>query len=218
MKKLLSVMVAAVLTLAATAQEKPRYWEDVQTIKKYDQLYTPPAHPLLFIGSSSIRKWGDLERTFAPYTAMNRGVGGAVINDIIFYLNDLVFAYQPKQIVIYVGDNDAAKEEYTADTILHHTQQLLTTIRAKLPQTPIVYISIKPSPSREKFMDKIKAANKLIRDYVATQPHMQFVDVFRPMLDAKGHNRPELFLDDMLHMNSKGYDIWRKALLPYLKK
>ncbi|MBV7530320.1 GDSL-type esterase/lipase family protein [Chitinophaga sp. sic0106] len=218
MKKLLLVMLVAVQAFTAAAQEKPRYWDDVQVIKKFDQMYTPPAHPLLFIGSSSIRKWGDLERTFAPFTAMNRGIGGAIVNDIIFYLNDIVFPYQPKQIVIYVGDNDVAKEEFTADTILQHTKELLTAIRAKLPEVPVVYISIKPSPARAKWMDKIKAANQLIRDYVSSQKQMQFVDIFKPMQDAKGNNRPDLFLQDMVHMNSKGYDIWRKALLPYLKK
>ncbi|MBV8253059.1 MAG: GDSL family lipase [Chitinophaga sp.] len=219
MKKWLFVLLlAGISTQLAMAQDKPRFWDDVQVIKAWDKIYYPPEHPVLFIGSSSIRVWHDVERTFAPYVAMNRGIGGAIINDITFYLNDLVFPYKPKQIVIYVGDNDIPEATATADTILIRTKALLEGIRAKMPEVSILYMSIKPSPSRAKWMDKVKAANGLIRSYIATQQNMRFVDIFTPMLDANGNARAELFRNDMLHMNSKGYNIWKKAILPYLIK
>ncbi|MEI7981557.1 MAG: GDSL family lipase, partial [Bacteroidota bacterium] len=85
------------------AQDNPAFWEDVQVIKKYDQIYAPPDHPILFIGSSSIRKWDDLERTFSKYVVMNRGIGGAMVNDIINYVIDIIFPYHPRQVVFYVG-------------------------------------------------------------------------------------------------------------------
>ncbi|RAJ77498.1 lysophospholipase L1-like esterase [Chitinophaga dinghuensis] len=217
MKKWLFVLLlAGISTQLALAQEKPRFWDDVQVIKAWDKIYYPPEHPVLFIGSSSIRVWHDVERTFAAYTAMNRGIGGAVINDIIFYLNDIVLPYKPKQIVIYVGDNDIP--EAPADTILSRTKALLEGIRAKMPEVPILYMSIKPSPSRAKWLDRVKDANTLIKNYIATQQKMRFVDICTPMLDTKGNARPELFRNDMLHMNSKGYDIWKKAIAPYLIK
>jgi len=37
------------------------------------------------------------------------------------------------------------------------------------------------------------------------------------MLDAEGKPRKELFVEDMLHMNKSGYEIWQKALEPVLK-
>src|SRR3954451_18428560 len=98
MKKLLFLVFLIISGETLSAQIKPAYWEDVQTIKKYDQMYEPPYQPILFIGSSSIRKWNDLERTFADYVVLNRGIGGAVVNDITYYLNDIVFPYHPRQI------------------------------------------------------------------------------------------------------------------------
>ena len=220
MKKSVLVFILFVIsfTFQLSAQEKPRYWDDVQVIKQYDNLYAPPAHPILFIGSSSIRKWDDLERTFADFVVMNRGIGGAVVNDIIYYANDIVFPYQPRQIVMYVGENDIVNDATTADSIFVRTKQLIQKIRLKLPDIPIVYISIKPSPSREKYIGKAIAANTLISNYILKEKNIRFLDIFHPMLNAEGKPIPELFQKDMLHMNLKGYAIWRKAIKPLLLK
>ena len=202
----------------AFAQSKPDFWDDVQTIKKFDQLYQHPVNPVLFVGSSSIRKWDDLAQVFAKYNALNRGIGGAVTNDIIFYLNDIVFPYNPRQIVLYVGENDLPNEKTTPDSVLNRTKNLYKSIRAKLPNVPILYISIKPSPSRDKFRDKAVAANALIKDFLAKETNTKFVDIYSLMLTKDGKNRPELFVSDMLHMNAAGYAIWKKAVEKYLLK
>ncbi|MDD4991645.1 MAG: GDSL-type esterase/lipase family protein [Paludibacter sp.] len=218
MKKLVLAIILSVISFAVelSAQEKPRFWDDVQVIKQYDNLYAPPAHPILFIGSSSIRKWDDLESTFADFVVMNRGIGGAVVNDIIYYAKDIVFPYQPRQIVIYVGEDDIVNDATTADSIFIRTKHLVKIIRSKLPEVPIIYISIKPSPSREKYIDKAIAANTLISNYILTEKNIRFLDIFHPMLNAEGKPIPELFQGDMLHMNLKGYAIWRKAIKPLL--
>jgi lysophospholipase L1-like esterase len=214
----LLVLLTTCMVRQLAAQDHPAYWNDIQVIKKYDNIYAPPEHPILFIGSSSIRKWDDLERTFAKYKVMNRGIGGAVVNDITRYANDIVFPYHPRQVVIYVGENDLVDEQSTADSILVRTRRLLQLIREGLPGIPIVYISIKPSPVREKYLDKAIAANNLIREYISTQKNMAFVDVFHKMLTADGKPMPELFIEDRLHLNPDGYRIWQKAIKPCLIK
>ena len=149
---------------------------------------------------------------------MNRGIGGAVTNDITFYANDIVFPYKPRQIFIYVGENDLPDETSTADSILDRTKRLISTIKSKLPEIPIVYISLKPSPSREKYLEKAKATNELIKKYIKAEKNMKYVDVFTAMLTKDGKLRPELFVQDMLHMNKAGYKIWTDLIKPYLLK
>jgi lysophospholipase L1-like esterase len=202
--------------LVACNAEGQRYQDDVNTILKYDKMYAPPARPILFTGSSSIRKWDDLERTFSDYVVMNRGIGGAVTNDIIYYANDIIFPYHPRQIVLYVGENDLVEKGTTADSILNRFKRLYTIIRSKLPEVPIVYISIKPSPSREQYFATATAANGLIRDYIAKQSNITFVDIYQLMLDQSGKARKELFVEDMLHMNKQGYEIWQNTVKPFL--
>ena len=200
------------------AQTKPRFWEDVQIIKNYDRLFQSPANPIVFVGSSSIRKWDNLQEVFGRYRVMNRGIGGAIVDDISTHLNDLVLSYNPRQIVIYVGENDLTDDGITANDILQKTQQLFHLIRAKFPEVPVIYIAMKPSPSRDKFMPKAKEANALIKSFLATDKNVVFVDVFPLMLTKEGKSRPELFLADKLHMNPDGYAIWSKAVEPYLLK
>ena len=218
MKRSFALLIVLQLFITLTyAQPKPRFWDDVQAIKAYDKMYAPPANPIVFMGSSSIRKWDNLQEVFGKYKVMNRGVGGEIIDDAIFYLEDMVFAYKPRQIVIYVGENDIPNEKNTADSVFNKTVQLYQLIRAKLPVVPIVYISFKPSPSRDKYQQKAAEANGKIKAFLAKEKNAVFVDIYTPML-KDGKSRPELFVGDRLHMNAQGYAIWEKAVRPYLLK
>ncbi|SMD43271.1 Lysophospholipase L1 [Aquiflexum balticum DSM 16537] len=202
----------------AFGQEKSRFWDDVQTIKKFDKIYRPTENSIVFVGSSSIRLWNDAEQIFAKYNVLNRGLGGTVVNDIIFYADELIFDYNPRQVVIYVGENDLGDGTTPADTIFARTKQLFNTIRAKLPEVPIAYISIKPSPGRDYAKDVLIRTNELILSYVSTQQNIEYVDVFKTMVNKDGTYRTELFLSDNIHMTPEGYKIWKKTLMPFLIK
>lgn len=215
MNRILTTAVLFLLSMVAFGQEKHRFEDDVNTIRQYDKIYSVPDDPILFIGSSSIRKWDRLQSVFGTYNIVNRGIGGAVIDDITFYLNDLVFAYRPRQIVVYVGENDLPSTESPAE-IFQKTKRLIEEIRRKLPEVPIVYIALKPSPSRDKFQQKCVQSNAMIRHYMEQSDNCTFVDVFTPML-KNGKSRPELFVKDMLHMNDQGYKIWEQLIQPTLK-
>jgi lysophospholipase L1-like esterase len=217
MKSILLFFASLFICGYCLAQTGHRFADEVNTIKNYDKIYETQPNAILFVGSSSIRKWTHLQVAFGSYQVLNRGIGGAVIDDITYFANDLIFAYQPRQIVLYVGENDLPNTNETADTILQKTVMLFKTIRSKLPDVPVVYISMKPSPSRDQFQQKCAQANALIRSFLATQPNTKYVDVFTPML-KNGKSRPELFVGDRLHMKPEGYVIWENAVQPYLKK
>lgn len=214
---IICLSILLIFRLPLFAQNKPPLWSEVQIIKAYDQLYAPPKNPILFIGSSSIRKWIDFYKEFGAYSALDRGIGGAVTKDIDNYLDDIVFPYHPRQLVIYVGENDLISSA-DAETVLKDFEKLYTDIRAKLPVVPIVYLSIKGSPSRAQYQEKAKKANLLISAYIKSQKNIVYVDVYQPMLDKNGNMQPQLFTEDMLHMNATGYQIWNKLLIPYLLK
>ncbi|WP_442587622.1 GDSL-type esterase/lipase family protein [Pedobacter sp. AW31-3R] len=202
---------------SVVAQEKPRFWDDVQAIKAYDMIYTPPANPILFIGSSSIRLWVDFNKTFKDYTVLNRGIGGAFISDTDRYLDDLVLPYHPKQLVIYVGENDLGNAQ-DGDAVFEGFKTLYTHLRAKLPDIPMIYLSIKGSPSRTPQFAKGIRANQLTKAFLKDQKNIKYIEVAEPILDAKGKMQPELFKEDCLHMNASGYQIWNKLLMPELLK
>lgn len=218
MKKSLLLLGLALLHVGGHlwAQSPERFKNDIHTILQFDKIYAPPPHPILFVGSSSIRKWDDLERNFSKYVVLNRGIGGAETNDVTHYAKDIIFPYTPRQIVIYVGENDLPAANVNADTLLQRFSVLYAKIRRELPTIPLIYISIKPSPSRAAFFDKAKQSNALIKKFLANEKNTVFVDIYPKMLDKAGVPRKELFLADMLHMNKQGYAIWEKAIQPYL--
>ena len=67
-------------------------------------------------------------------------------------------------------------------------------------------------------MPKMDSANKMIKAFLAKNKKTAFVDVYHKMLNANGAPKEEIFVDDKLHMNSKGYAIWIQAIKPYLLK
>jgi lysophospholipase L1-like esterase len=193
------------------------FQDEITAFKKQDNMQPPPANPILFVGSSSFRKWTDVQSAFPGYPIINRGFGGSSFPDVLRYAGDIIFPYKPKQIVIYCGDNDlAASDTVTAQVVYARFLQLYRVIRSRMNKVDILYVSIKPSPSREKLMPRMEEANRLIGDFLRKQSHAAFADVYHPMLNAEGHPMEDLFVDDKLHMNPKGYAIWQKVIQPYL--
>lgn len=202
---------------AAAQQTKPPFWNEIQEFKKQDSISFPPEKSILFVGSSSFRMWNNLEQTYKDCNVINRGFGGSTLKDASFYADQIIFPYNPRQIVIYSGENDIASN-ISAQQTLKRFVTLFEAIRLKLPLVPVAFVSIKPSPSRLKFMPVMKESNLLIKTYLQKHKNTQFIDVFSPMLNEQGKPRPEIFLQDSLHMNARGYQIWEKAITPALIK
>src|SRR3984957_8254275 len=155
---------------------------DIKEFQKQDKINPPPSNAILFVGSSSFTKWTDVSNYFPGYTILNRGFGGSTLSDVIFYAPEIIFPYHPKQVVIYCGDNDlASTDAVTADTVFERFKNLFELIRTNLPGENILFVSIKPSPSRIRLKEKMEKANLLIQTYLSLQQHAGFVDVYHKM-------------------------------------
>lgn len=195
------------------------FYDDIQAFKKQDSVAFPPKNAILFVGSSSFTKWVDVQDYFPGYTIINRGFGGSSLPDVIRYADDIIFPYSLKQIVIYCGENDlAASDTVTANMVFSRFTQLFDLIRNRMPQVPIAFVSLKPSPSRAQLMKKMTNTNTMIKDFLKSKNNTAFIDVYRKMLNADGTPMKEIFIEDNLHMNAKGYAIWKKIMEPYLLK
>jgi len=179
-----------------------------------DAAHPHPAGGVLFVGSSSIRLWSDLEAQFSDLpVVINRGFGGSQLSDCVKNLNRLVLRYRPRTVLVYAGDNDLAAGVAPAD-VRRRFVAFVDGVHRDLPETRIVYISIKPSPSRIGLLARIRETNALISDYADAEGNVDYVDVFTPMLDAAGEPRRDLFRADALHLNAKGYALWKQVIAP----
>ncbi len=193
------------------------FLKEVSYFKKLDSITPPPTNPILFIGSSSFTKWVDVKNYFPGYTILNRAFGGSSLPDVIYFAEEVIFKYNPKQIIIYCGENDVAGNA-TAEKVFERFKTLHTLIRTKLPKVSIVFVSLKPSPSREKFWPVMIEANGMIKQFAKKHRKTYFVDIYQSMFNSDGKIMSDIFLSDKLHMNKKGYEIWQPILAPYLKK
>ncbi|WP_421829319.1 SGNH/GDSL hydrolase family protein [Larkinella sp.] len=213
----LLVLLTVVIHYVSFAQEAVPFENEIKAFEEQDRSASPPQNVILFTGSSSIKLWQTLQADFPDKKVLNRGFGGSKLPDVIYFADRVTVPYKPKQIVIYAGENDVASGTVTAQEVRDRFVTLFTKIRKSLPKTPIVFISMKPSPSRRKFLPITMEANDLIKNYIAKQKQAQYLDIYTPMLDANGQIRGELFRADSLHMSPKGYEIWTAKLKPLLK-
>lgn len=194
----------------------PNRWESaIAAFEAQDRENPPPTEGILFLGSSSIRMW-DVKKYFPNLQVINRGFGGSQIADSVEFAERIVIPYRPKLIVFYAGDNDTAAGK-TPEQIAADFKMLAQKVHKALPKTRIVVLSIKPSISRWKLIDKVRQTNALIRAATEKNPRLVFIDVDQPMLGADGKPRPELFLRDGLHLNHEGYTLWTSLVMPQLE-
>ncbi len=208
---------AAVWATLPVAPKVLPYETDIEAFEAADRQNPPIKGGIVFVGSSSVRMWKSLDQDFPGYNALNRGFGGSHILDSVHFAQRIVTPYEPKMIVFYAGTNDLA-DGLSPELLLSQYMAFVTQVRAKLPTTPIAFISVAPAPSRWGNVENIKKFNSLVAEFSKLVPNLKFIDIFPLMLDTKGQPRPELFVGDQLHMNPDGYAIWTKAVAPYLPK
>lgn len=214
-KQLLLTLLLSGLNILLLAQ-KP-FESEIKKFQKLDSASFPPKNAVLFTGSSTIRLWSTLEKDFSAYPVINRGFGGATLKDLLLYVDAIVTPYEPKQVFIYCGENDFALDSVQATEVARRFKTVHEAIRKKLPRTRIYFISMKPSPSRAYFRPRIEEGNELIRDWIRKNKRTYYIDIYPQLLTSDGKERTDLYMQDMLHFNPKGYDLLKSALLPYLK-
>lgn len=193
-----------------------RWEKEIDALEAKDEEAALEEEPIVFVGSSSIVMWKSLASDFADKTTLNRGFGGSQTDEVHFYAFRTLIPYKPKQVVIYVGDNDIAAGK-TPERVFADLKDFFDDIRYRLPKTKITFIAIKPSPSRWKLMEEFTQTNLMVKDYLKTLKNASYVDIVKPMLMENGRPNPSYFLSDSLHMSDAGYEVWKKALAHHLE-
>jgi lysophospholipase L1-like esterase len=202
-------------TPAPTVAAADRFEPEIRKFEAADQLKPPPSGSTVFVGSSSIRRWQTLGNDFSGVPVLNRGFGGSEASDVLRYLDRAVLRYRPSRVVLYAGDNDLARGKSPAQ-IVSDFRSIAERIHRELPNAQVVFLSIKPSLARWHLVTSTWEANLLLQKLVDEDRRRFYVDVFTPMIGRDGKPRPELFVEDGLHLTAEGYALWTRALAPVL--
>lgn len=222
---IISALLATVVLFGSGCQTAPEnslathqsaQWEnEIAAFEAKDKTNPPPQNSIVFVGSSSIRKWTMLSADFRGLPVMNRGFGGSQLADSVNFADRIVIKYQPREVVIYAGGNDINAGK-SPEIVYGDFVALVQKLHSGLPNAKLAFISVAPNPARWSQLEKVKRMNALSEKY-CRQHGIAFINVFPLMLGADGHPLPDIYVADGLHMNAKGYAIWRQAVAPYLK-
>ncbi|MES2734494.1 MAG: SGNH/GDSL hydrolase family protein [Bacteroidota bacterium] len=212
-----TVVLLLWLSSSLYAQDIDQWDKEMAAFKEADSLQAPTKGGIVFTGSSSIRLWQHLKEQFPDHHIINRGFGGSQLEDVIALADQIIYPYAPRQVVIYAGDNDLASGKL-AEEVAGDFELLFLKIRDRLPAVNIIFLSIKPSPSRSQYLPEIRKTNQLISQFLKKKRKAAYVDVFSGMLGTDGKPRAELFKADSLHINAKGYQEWAALLSKHLIK
>jgi lysophospholipase L1-like esterase len=210
MKKVI-LLLLCVSYLSINAQEKP-FWSEINAFVKQDSINKPKDGIILFVGSSSFRLWADLKKDFNNETIVNRAFGGSKLIDIIRYKDQNLLNYHPSKIVLYCGENDvASSDKVDGKEVFKRFKTVYNLIRKQYPNVPFVYVSIKPSISRWSMKDRMIDANQRISSFLNHKKKTTFINIWGAMLE-NGEPKKDIFREDKLHMNKKGYAIWTEKM------
>lgn len=212
-----AVGLAALLTPIHSHAQSPthRFESAVLAYEAADKTNPPPRNAILLAGDSQFYRWKTVHEDLPGYTIINRGIDSFEMSDLLYYADRLVLPYQPRLIVLHVGGNDV-HDGRTTTNILAEFKAFVARVREKLPEVPIAFTSITPGPSRWSEAPQRKVANQAIKDYVASQPGLLYVDLWDAMLTPDGQPRRDLWVADGVHPNHDGYLVRVKIMRPLL--
>ncbi|WPR74253.1 GDSL-type esterase/lipase family protein [Algoriphagus sp. NG3] len=212
--KAILLLLSLCIAHFAYSQEKPFQEEVSNRAMEIDADGWKPG-AVVFTGSSSVRMWKNLKEQFPEVALINSAFGGSQAHELLIHLDETVLRYAPSKVFIYEGDNDINAGQEISD-IMDSLDKIVTKIHSKHPETIVNLIAAKPSPSRWDKKVSYEALNDLIRQYATTHDNVNIVNVWDIMLDDSGNPRADIFLEDNLHMNEKGYELWKEVFTPFL--
>jgi lysophospholipase L1-like esterase len=204
-----------------TISEDPHVWEgQIRAFEKTELKRPAPKGSVVFAGSSTIRLWGGLAEDMAPLPTVQRGFGGAKINDLIHYMDRLIAPHDPVMVVLYIGSNDLLDFGGNRPKSIEQMQALydtlLTGLHARLPDARIVALATFPSPLNARRAAQIEAVNEYVRKTAEDKPWLDFISGNEALRTADGTPDRSLFRFDRVHLNRKGYARWAQILRPKL--
>jgi lysophospholipase L1-like esterase len=200
---------------ASAVPRSQRFDGAVRAYEAADAATPAPRGAILLAGDSQFYRWKTLREDLPGYTVVNRGIDSFETSDLVHYADRLVLPYEPRLIVLHTGGNDVNNGK-SAETILSDFKAFVAIVRAAMPDVPIAFTSITPSPGRWEQAPRRKVANDLVKRYIATQPKLLYIDLWEAMLTPDGQPREDLWVADRIHPNQAGYRIRVEIMKPIL--
>jgi beta-glucosidase len=176
---------------------------------------------LVFLGDSITQGWEGngkavWQRYYAHRKALNLGIGGDRTQHVLWRLeHGNLDGIKPKVVVVMIGTNNSNRDDHTPAEILEGVTAVVDLLRAKLPETRILLLSIFPrgatfNDQRGKILQVNQALAKLDDNRTVF-----YLDFGHRLIEKDG-SISKTIMPDYLHLSEQGYRIWAESIEPKL--
>lgn len=218
---LLLILITSCSSLSKYIDDpKNAKWKDaIKEFKILDSTETYSSEAILFAGSSSIRLWNSIEEDMSPFKIIQRGYGGAKLNDFAYYAKEIIYPHNFKALVLFIANDIAgSKNDKTPKDVADLFSYTVDLVRDKYNDVPIFWIQITPTLNRWDVWNKTNEANNLIKEICEKSDNLYFIETENSFLTNDNLPNPDLFIEDQLHLNNDGYHIWSEIIKTELNK
>lgn len=161
---------------------------------------------------AGINVWRELRRS---YRLLNVGMAGDTTQNILWRLdNGELDDYKARGFVVQAGANNSEEPAMVADGV----RAILDRIFELHPLAKVVLVPIFPRGENAQDARRVhdETVNALIQKF-ADGKKVLWCDFREKLLGPDGAPASEM-LPDHVYLSSKGYGVWRDALLPYFRR
>ena len=184
---------------------------------------------VVFIGDSITHFWegngrAQWEKYFAgaPYHALNLGYSADRTEHVLWRLDHgELDGYEAKAVVLMIGTNNNSAKSARPEDVAKGVEKIVAQIRARQPRARIILHPIFPRGASAQSARHAAArarndeTNRLLKRFADAHPEIVWVDINAQLVDETGWV-PRALMADEIHPTDAGYDIWMKALAPFL--
>jgi len=201
------------------AQAPSSFETEIRAFERLDSIEQPAKGQILLYGSSTMRLWATFQEDLAGHPVVNRGFGGSEMSDAIYYFDRVVVPLAPTLILLYEGDNDITNGRKSPRRIFKDYKHFMKLVKRKLPGTRVAVYALRPSVARESTMPQQRKVNRFFKRYACWHcKRASFIDVYKLLLTPDGKPNPEYLVEDKLHLNAYGYELWARVTRDFLIK
>lgn len=174
---------------------------------------------VLFLGDSITAGWNSAQpiwkEHFGKYDPANFGIGGDRTQHVLWRIDQgELDGISPKVVVLMIGTNNSG---YPAEQITAGVTRIVSEIKAKLPNTKVLLLSIFPRTDKAENPTRLKLqeVNKELAKLDDGGKTVRYFELWNQFLTPEGVLSKEI-MPDLLHPNAKGYEIWASSMQPLL--
>ena len=198
------------------------FLENNNFINPYEVKVSPNDN-FLFLGDS-ITDFYPLEEYYDNLPVVNSGISGNKTTDILNDMKTRVYQYNPTKVFLLIGTNDLnSTDEDIVDVTFDNIKEIISEIKENRSDATIYVESVYPVNSviennvvTNRTNKKVKELNKKLSNY-CDKESCEYINLYDDLIDEEGNLKTE-YTEDGLHLNSLGYVVITRELLPYLNE